>query len=170
MYGLNVLQRSQQLERSRRGAGLEVPIVGGKTSSDRRPSGTAWPIVCVAIESDADIVVARQQSRRLAIAMNFSATDAAFIATAVSELARALLSHTVRGEISLHKVYEDGRAGVVIMARDPIAHDEWRDGQPAKLPAVFRLVDEFDVVSNASRGTTVRATKWCRTRARVTGG
>jgi hypothetical protein len=39
-----------------------------------------------------DILVARQQRKALAGAMNFSPTHAAFIATTVSELARALLA------------------------------------------------------------------------------
>jgi serine/threonine-protein kinase RsbT len=111
----------------------------------------------------------------MATAMSFSATDSAFIATTVSELARVLLSHTVGGEIWLQEVHEDERSGVVIIARDPITHDGWDNDRRAaasdlKLPDVFRLVDEFDVVSDAGRGTTIRATKWCRRRSRVTGG
>ena len=60
----------------------------------------------------------------------------------------------MRGEIWLHKVYEDERSGVVIVARDPAGPRRMADGQRAsasdlKLPDVFRLVDEFDVVSDA---------------------
>jgi serine/threonine-protein kinase RsbT len=163
-----------QSERSRRLAGFEVPIVAGKSTSERRHTRSAWPTVRVPIGSDADIVVARQQGRALAIAMNFSTTDSAFIATTISELARALLSHTVRGEIWLHTVNEDDRSGVVIVARDPVPRDGWRQGQRAvsdlNLPDVCRLVDEFDIASDAGRGTTIRATKWCRKRSLVTGG
>jgi serine/threonine-protein kinase RsbT len=143
MHGLNVLQKTQQSERSRQWA--------------------SWPTVRVRIETDADIVLARQQSKVLATALQFSPTDSAFIATTVSELARALLSHTVRGEIWLHKVHEDDRNGVVIVARDPVGADP-------RLPEVFRLVDEFDVASEAGRGTTIRAAKWCRRHSRVAGG
>ncbi|HVQ17120.1 MAG TPA: hypothetical protein VMS40_26130 [Vicinamibacterales bacterium] len=107
--------------------------------------------------------------------MSFSTTDSAFIATTVSELARALLAHTVRGEVWLCEVHEDERSGVVIIARDPVTHDGWHNDRRVlpsdlKLPDVSRLVDEFDVVSEAGRGTTIRATKWCRRRSRVTGG
>jgi len=139
--------------------------------------GNAWPAVRVRIGSDADIIVARQHGRALAIAMDFSTTDSAFIATTVSELARVLLSRTSRGEIWLHTVSEDERSGVVIVARDPAVRDGWRhrhgtatSDSDLKLPDVFRLVDEFDIASDAGRGTTIRATKWCRTRSRVTGG
>jgi hypothetical protein len=95
--------------------------------------------------------------------MTFSATEVAFIAATISELARALLSRTNRGEIGLHKSSEDNRSGLVIVARDPIA-------LAVTLPDVFRLVDEFDVVLDAGRGTTIRATKWCRRSSRVAGG
>jgi serine/threonine-protein kinase RsbT len=126
-------------------------------------------VVRVAIGSDADIVVARQRSRDIATAMHFSKTDSAFIATTVSELARALLSHTERGEIWLHKVDEDTRSGMVIVAHDPIACEVAREGRrlafsDLALPDVYRLVDEFDVASEAGQGTTIRATKWRRRR------
>jgi len=144
-----------------------------RSERSRQPAG--WPTVRVPIGSDADIVIARQQGRALATAMHFSSTDSAFIATTISELARVLLSHTLHGEIWLHTVSEDGRSGVVIVARDPIAHDGWRHGHRGEvsdvnLPDVVRLVDEFDIASEAGRGTTIRATKWCRRRSRVTGG
>ncbi len=113
-------------------------------------------------------MVARQQGRALAIAMKFSATDSAFIATTISELARALLSRTVRGEIWLHKVHEDERSGVVIVARDPVASDRATSHRAKAthftLPDVGRLVDEFDIASEAGQGTTIRATKWRRRR------
>ena len=158
MHAIDVLQESQPSERSRRWA-----------------AGSTLPTVRIPITSDSDIVVARQQGRALAAAMHFSATDSAFIATTVSELARALFARTGRGEIWLHKVYENERSGVVIVARDPVAHDGWRDSRRAtpsdlKLPDVGRLVDEFDVVSDTGRGTTTRATKWCRRPSRVIGG
>ncbi len=120
------------------------------------------------IGSDRDIVMARQQGRSLANTMKFSATDSAFIATTISELARALLSRTVRGEIWLHKIDEDERAGVVIVARDPMASDGAASHRAKAtqftLPDVGRLVDEFDIASEAGQGTTIRATKWCRRR------
>jgi serine/threonine-protein kinase RsbT len=158
MYALEALQKTQPSERSRRYMGF----------------GSTWPTIRVPIESDADIVIARQQGKAIATTLNFSATDSAFIATTVSELARALLSRTVRGEIWLHRVCEDERDGVVIVARDPVAHDGWRAdrhavGSDMKLPEVFRLVDEFDVASDTGRGTTIRATKWRRRRSRVGG-
>jgi serine/threonine-protein kinase RsbT len=162
MQRLDVLQRSGWLKPD---GGSEVPIVGFKRRDDR-DQHHASPTVRVPIGSDADIVVARQQGRALAIAMKFSATDSAFIATTVSELARSLLSHTVRGEIWLHRVHEDERSGVVIVARDPIAPDGVTGHRAPltdfTLPDVCRLVDEFDIASEAGQGTTIRPMKWRR--------
>jgi serine/threonine-protein kinase RsbT len=137
------------------------------SSLDRRVN--ASPDLRISISSDTDIVIARQQGKALAIAMNFSLTDSAFIATTISELARALLSHTVRGAIWLHQVYEPQRAGVVIVARDPITRDVTNDRRRGDtpdlaLPDVFRLVDEFHIGFEADEGTTITATKWCRRR------
>jgi serine/threonine-protein kinase RsbT len=45
----------------------------------------------VAIQSDADIVLARQQARGLAKELGFSASDLTLIATALSELTRNIV-------------------------------------------------------------------------------
>ncbi len=116
MQEVHVLQSAW----SRREPKLEVPIVGSRAGDDRvNHNSSGLPAtVRVPIGSDADIVVARQHGRALANAMKFSATDSAFIATTVSELARALLSHTSQDEISLHRVHDGRRSGVVIVARE----------------------------------------------------
>jgi serine/threonine-protein kinase RsbT len=123
----------------------------------------------IPIGSHADVVVARHEGRLLALTMKFSATDSAFIATTVSELARALLSRTASGEIYLQQVYDRERCGVAIAMRVPIPCDSAPDGRQAvasdlALPDVRRLVDEFDISPDGSDGTTIRATKWCRRR------
>jgi serine/threonine-protein kinase RsbT len=123
------------------------------------------PGLCLQIGCDTDIVVARQQGRALAASMEFSPTDSAFIATTISELARALLAHTPYGEIRVQRVDDRARSGVVIVARDPIARDQ-RVASPLQasdlsLPDIGRLVDELDIALEAG-GTTIRATKWLR--------
>jgi serine/threonine-protein kinase RsbT len=149
---------------------FEVPIVVSRVSGDRVGStiGTGQMAeVRVTINADTDIIVARQRSRALALSMKFSTTDSAFIATTVSELARALLSHSVRGEIWVSTVENDGRVGLVVVARDPCMRD-WTDGTHRAftihrdLPDVYRLVDEFDISTEAGQGTTIRAIKWRR--------
>jgi serine/threonine-protein kinase RsbT len=130
--------------------------------------------ILVSIKSDEDMVVARAQSRRLAEDLGFSRTDATLIATAVSEIARNILMHAERGELSMKSVREDLRYGLVVIARDsgPGIRDVARAVTPGfastrglglGLPGARRLMDEFDVESEPSEGTTVTMTKW-RTR------
>jgi hypothetical protein len=64
------------------------------------------------ISSHADIVVARQEGRALAKSMTFSATDSAFIATTVSELALP----DVRRLVDEFDVVADGSAGMTLRA------------------------------------------------------
>jgi anti-sigma regulatory factor (Ser/Thr protein kinase) len=148
MQGLDVLHEPDQ---SSRVMGCRVPIVGTTT---RIPIG-----------SHTDIVIARQEARALSKTMNCSATDSAFIATTVSEFARALLSRTVLGEIRLHAVSDAGRSGMAIVMRVPGPFDGERHPVTSDLDLhdVRQLVDEFDVAADHD-GTTIRATKWCRQR------
>jgi serine/threonine-protein kinase RsbT len=126
----------------------------------------------VPIRSDRDIVTARQKGRSLAADLNFSAGDATLIATAISELARNIVAYAKTGEIRL-KIINGGSArhGIQVVAFDEgpgIADVEQalRDGFSTSgslglgLPGVRRLVDEFQIVSERNRGTTVTVKKW----------
>lgn len=125
----------------------------------------------VAISSDQDIVLARQKGRAMAIELGFSAGDATLIATAISELARNILSYARRGEITLKIVHASSRQGISIIASDsgPGIRDirqAMRDGFSTSgslglgLPGVRRLMDEFEIVSEPRHGTIVTVTKW----------
>jgi serine/threonine-protein kinase RsbT len=125
----------------------------------------------VAISSDQDIVGARQKGRTLAAAIGFSSADATLIATAISELARNIVSYARKGEIRLQKVQNSARNGIVVIASDdgpgiPDLRQAMRDGFSTSgslglgLPGVRRLMDEFEIVSQTGRGTTVTAKKW----------
>ena len=127
--------------------------------------------VVVSIRSDQDMVEARARSRRLADDLGFSRTDATLIATAISEIARNILVHAGRGEISMRPLCEDTRYGLVVIARDsgPGIRDVHRavesgfasrGGLGMGLPGARRLMDEFDVESEPGEGTTVTMTKW----------
>lgn len=126
----------------------------------------------VAIHDDPDIVVARQQARELAGQAGFSPTDRTLIATAVSEIARNIVRFADAGEIVMRLV-EDDRTGLLVVARDtgpgiPDVARALADGYSTYrglglgLPGARRLMDEFAVVSEVGRGTTVTMTKWRR--------
>jgi len=125
----------------------------------------------VPIESDQDIVSARQAGRTLAIEFGLSGVDATFIATAISELARNILAYARKGEIMLRAIHGSGRRGILVVASDrgPGIRDiqqALRDGFSTSgslglgLPGVRRLMDEFEIESRPGRGTTVSVKKW----------
>lgn len=125
----------------------------------------------IEVASDADIVPARAQGRALAIELGFSRTDATLIATAISEIARNIVVHAGRGEIELKPAHAPDRRGVVVIARDqgPGIRDvdaALREGFGTKgglglgLPGVRRIMDEFEIKTAPSQGTTVTMHMW----------
>ncbi|HWY44530.1 MAG TPA: anti-sigma regulatory factor [Candidatus Sulfotelmatobacter sp.] len=125
----------------------------------------------MAINSDQDIVTARQKGRALAIELGFSTGDATLIATSISELARNIVSYARKGEIILKAVQGSSRLGISIVASDrgPGIWDirqAMKDGFSTSgslglgLPGVRRLMDEFEIDSEPGRGTIVTVKKW----------
>ena len=125
----------------------------------------------VTVESDADIVRARQAGRSLAAEMGFTAGDATLIATAISELARNILLYAHQGEIGVTMIEAAARRGVRVIARDdgpgiPDVERALQEGFSTSrslgmgLSGVKRLVDDFKIVSEPGRGTTVIVKKW----------
>ena len=135
------------------------------------PSGVEEARVTVA--SDTDIVTARQRGRTLATQLGFTSGDATIVATAISELARNIVLYAKRGEVIVVPVEERDNRGLIITARDEgegIAdiRQAMQDGYSTSgrlgvgLPGVKRLMDEFEIVSEAGKGTTVVVKKWMR--------
>lgn len=127
----------------------------------------------VAINSDQDIVVARQRGRSLAAELGFSPGDATLIATAISELARNIVSYADTGSISLRGIQTSSREGILVTASDsgPGIVDirlAMRDGYSTSgslglgLPGVRRIMDEFEIESRSGNGTKVVVKKWNR--------
>ena len=75
----------------------------------------------VPIESESDIVTARQHGRELASLRGFSRADQAPIATAISEVARNIVEYARRGEIVLRSLEHDesspGKGTMVTMKK-----------------------------------------------------
>ena len=129
--------------------------------------------VRVAIQREADIVLARQAGRQLAAQLGFSTTDQTLIATAISEVARNIVVYASQGEIVLTRTDENGRIGIEVKAIDSgpgIDNKDlaMRDGYSTKnslglgLPGARRLMDDFALDSEVGRGTTVTMKKWKR--------
>jgi RNA polymerase sigma factor (sigma-70 family) len=127
----------------------------------------------VSISTNADVVVARQQGRKVAARAGFTATELAVIATAISEVARNIVKFAKRGEVTVSVVNENDRTGVTVVARDagpgiPDVRRAVQDGYSTYgglglgLPGANRLMDEFEIISEVGKGTTVTMTKWQR--------
>ena len=130
--------------------------------------------VCVPIDSDRDIVEARQRGRALADHAGFGLTDLAIIATAISELARNSLRYATGGQIVVRLAEdEQRRRGIEIIAADDgpgigDINQALQDGYSTSgslglgLPGVRRLMDEFQIESHPGEGSVVTAKKWRR--------
>ena len=128
----------------------------------------------IAIESDNDVVTARQRARELAAKLELTSTDQTLLATAISEVARNITTYATRGEVLLSIVRDAGppsREGIRVVARDqgPGIADldlAMQDGYTSGgglglgLPGARRLVDEFDIDTGPGKGTTVTLIKW----------
>jgi serine/threonine-protein kinase RsbT len=130
----------------------------------------------IKISSDADIITARQSGRTLAAQAGCSSTDLTEVATAISEIARNIVSYAGHGEISMRLVYGNDRNGIEIVAIDdgPGIVDVDRaleDGYTTGLglglglPGARRLMDDFRILSKPGRGTRVVMHKWRRSDA-----
>jgi serine/threonine-protein kinase RsbT len=130
----------------------------------------------IAIESDGDVVTARQRARTLAIELDMPSTDQTLLATAISEIARNITTYATggRGEVLIDRVRDQrGRQGVRVIARDegPGIADLERaladgyttgGGLGLGLPGARRLVDEFDIQTGPGEGTVVTLVKWAQ--------
>lgn len=125
----------------------------------------------VPVESDVDIVAARQKGRALATRLGFSSGEATIVATAISELARNIVLYAKRGEIVIALEARGEQSGLIITACDegegiPDIRQALQDGYSTSgrlgvgLPGVKRLMDEFEISSKVGKGTVVTVKKW----------
>lgn len=126
----------------------------------------------IEIRQEADIVAARKVGRDMAQALGFRLVECTQIATAISELARNIISYADTGAVELHVVQrDDDSKGLEITARDsgPGIEDievVMRDGYSTSrglglgLPGTKRLMDAFELQSTPGNGVVVQTVKW----------
>jgi len=126
----------------------------------------------IQIESEYDIVTARNTGAKLAKDMGFGNTDAVKIATIISELARNILLYTGCGRITITPIV-DLRKGLKIVAHDdgPGIEDlesvmngtyNSKRGMGMGLRGVKNLADTFEIETNEGNGTTISIRKFLR--------
>lgn len=120
-----------------------------------------------------DVVRVRQLVRTLAQRCKLSLVDQTKFITAASELARNTLVYGGGGTLTAGLVRKNGRLGVAAVFADSgpgIADvelaltDGWTSGGGLGLglSGARRLVEEFELDTEAGRGTTVTVIKWSR--------
>ena len=125
----------------------------------------------IPIRSDVDIVIARQKGRALAAQIGFTGSDLTVIATAVSEIARNIVSYAGSGEIHFAGAQNGAKRGISIIAHDEgpgipdvalALQDGYTTGKSLGLglPGAKRLMDEFEIESSVGNGTTIKMKKW----------
>jgi signal transduction histidine kinase len=126
-------------------------------------------ILKTAIQAEADVVLARQRARQVAVLCGFGRQDQVRIATAVSELARNVYNYAGAGEVEFG-IQANGRAHT-LMVRVEDEGPGIRDvqhvmsgnyhsetGMGLGLQAVRRLMDQFDLKTGDGTCVTVGKT------------
>lgn len=120
-----------------------------------------------------DVVRVRQLARTLAQQCKLSLVDQTKFITAASELARNTLVYGGGGLLTAGLVRKDTRVGVAAIFSDEgpgipdielAMTDGWTSGGGLGLglSGARRLVDEFELKTEAGNGTTVTVVKWSR--------
>ena len=143
--------------------------VGDRRRGDRRAQIRSE--IRVPVNSDIDVVSARRKGRELAAAAKLPATDAALVATAVSSLARHIVSFVQRGALILRVIENRDALGMEVVAVSggpdtPGASPVIETGQPMSsrlyqwLVGVQHLVEEFHTTCELAPGNPIAIRRW----------
>jgi serine/threonine-protein kinase RsbT len=125
----------------------------------------------VPVQTESDIVKARQMTRQWAAELGFSLVDQTKIVTAASELARNTVIYGGGGTLCLQALNERPRAGLRLIFEDrgpgiPDIELALKDGYTTGtglglgLGGAKRLMNEFEIQSKPGSGTRVAVTRW----------
>lgn len=124
------------------------------------------------VNNENDIISVRSYGRNIAIKTGFGVVDQCRITTAISELARNAVVHGGGGFVTIRTIQNE-KQGIEIICRDEgpgIADIELAlhggysttGGLGIGLSGAKRLMDEFEIISNVNKGTTVKIRKWIK--------
>ena len=125
----------------------------------------------IPIRNETGIAWSVMEAKKAAMAIGFDEIVCQMIATAVSELANNIVKYAGRGEILMDRIDTGSRTGIEVVARDrgpgiedikKAMADHYSSGDTLGLglPGVKRMMDEFELTSAPSKGTTVTFRKW----------
>ena len=125
----------------------------------------------VRVRSEDDILRARQEARAVAEEIGFSTTDVTRIVTGVSELTRNMHLYAEDGimewreietgrDRGIELVFDDDGPGIDDIEGVLQAEYSTSGGMGRGIQGTKKLMDGFDIVSNAEDGTTITVRKW----------
>ena len=123
------------------------------------------------LSHEVDVAYAALDAKTYAKRIGFATKDQYLISTAVSELARNIITYASKGCIFLSTIDQDLKKGIEVVADDsgPGIHDlekamldnfSTRGTLGVGLPGTKRLMDDFKISSSSAEGTTVTVRKW----------
>jgi serine/threonine-protein kinase RsbT len=131
------------------------------------------PVQVQPIGGDDDVVRVRQLVRAAAVSTRLTLVDQTKLVTAASELARNTLIHGGGGRAEVQTVRNGRRTGIKVVFTDegpgiPDLDRAFTDGYSTGgglglgLSGARRLMDEFELDTQAGRGTVITTVKWER--------
>jgi signal transduction histidine kinase/DNA-binding response OmpR family regulator len=126
----------------------------------------AYPITSVLIQCEPDVVLARQRTRQIALALGFEAQDQTRLATAVSELARNAYAYAHGGKIEFQLEGQTAPQLLIVRISDKgpgiphlksVLDGRYRSstGLGLGLVGARRLVDQCDIQTGSQDGTVI---------------
>src|SRR3954465_8679344 len=123
------------------------------------------------LRSEHDIVLARQQGRRLTQELRFSLVDQTKMVTAASELARNAYTYGRGGTMHWEVLETESRHGLKLLFADEgpgipnmdlAMTDGWTSGNGLGmgLTGAKRLVNEFEIDTKVDGGTRITIVRW----------
>jgi signal transduction histidine kinase/ActR/RegA family two-component response regulator len=127
-------------------------------------------LMSVAIDSELDVVAARQRARQIGALCGFGCLDQARLATATSELARNVYNYARTGSVDFAIAGEtapqllvirivDNGPGIAQLDQILAGHYTSDTGLGIGIQGARKLVDQCDIASQAGRGTTITLKK-----------
>ena len=123
------------------------------------------------VNNEEDLIILRNNIKKLAADRKMSLINQTKLMTAASELGRNMIRYGYGGRVTVVLRQEPTRTGIQMTFTDQgpgIANLEramtngysTSRGLGLGLPGTKRLMDEFHIESTVGQGTTVRVTKW----------
>ena len=135
-------------------------------------SATLHKVGTIPVQFESDVVRSRKLGSLLAQEIKFDKTSSIRIGTAVSELSRNMIEHANGGQIDFYVAKRsDSSDGVVIIFKDrgqgilqldQIQKGSFvsKKGMGVGLIGSQRLMDDFDIQTQADKGTEITIAKW----------